>query len=174
VRAAIAADPSLPGRFLGALGDVLPFGLVLVIDQLEEIFTLAQTDEDTANRRTALAMLRRALEPAGDFKVILAVRTDYYGRLTDVLRKGLRDLRGVRDYLLTDLDREELLEAVLRPTSADKGPYAAQSPQKKYDFTYAEGVAEQIVRQAQEASRTTNDTALLLIQILCSATARGA
>ena len=168
LRDAIVADPSLPGRFLAAVSEPLPFGLVVIIDQVEEIFTLAQTEADALARLTALEMLHRAVEMVGDFKIILAIRTDYYGRLTDALRKGLHDFRGVRDYLLTDLAPAELIEAIRRPTLADPIRYSTEIPLKKYGFTWEKGVAEQIAHDALAASRTTHDSALLLVQVICS------
>src|SRR5262249_45711142 len=154
LRAAVVADPSLPGRLLAAQGEVLPFGLVVIIDQLEEIFTLVQNEADGAGLQTALEMLRRAVETAGDFKIILAVRTDYPGRLTDALRKGLRALRGVRDYLLTDLPHAELTEAIRRPTSAQPVRYSSQAPLEKYGLTYEDDLPERIAREALALSRT--------------------
>jgi hypothetical protein len=108
------------------------------------------------------------VETPGDYKIIMAIRTDYYGLLTDVLRRGLRDLRGVRDYLLTDLDPAALKEAILLPTSEVQAPRSESVPGQKYQFSYAPGVAEQVAREAVESSRTTNDSALLLMQLTCS------
>src|SRR5262249_42863824 len=73
VRAALQADPSLPGRLLAELGTHLPYGLLVVVDQCEEVFPLARTDEDRANRRTALEILRQAVLTPGDFKLVLTV-----------------------------------------------------------------------------------------------------
>jgi hypothetical protein len=168
LRAAVVADPSLPGRLLAAMGEALPFGLVAIIDQVEEIFTLAQNEADAAGRQTALEMLHRAVETAGDFKIIVAVRTDYYGRLTNALRRGLRDLRGVRDYLLTDLDLAGLTEAIRRPTSAEPVRYSSQIPFNSYGFTYEDQLPERIARDTLALSRTAHDSALLLVQVVCS------
>ena len=46
---------------------------MLVIDQGEEVFTLAQTPEDLQRGRQALEMLRRTVQASGDFKVIFEV-----------------------------------------------------------------------------------------------------
>src|SRR5262249_5963770 len=70
LRGALRTDPSLVGRLLAALSSRLPHGLVLVIDQGEEVITLARTEKDATNRRLALETLRRAVAVPGDFKII--------------------------------------------------------------------------------------------------------
>ena len=49
-------------------------------------------------------------------KLIISLRTEFYGRLIDRLRRGVAGATGARDYLLTDLDRDGLIEAICRPT----------------------------------------------------------
>ena len=91
---ALLADASLLGKLLAALASRLPHALVLVIDQAEEVFTLVRTRGDVANRDRALRMLQRLLDVQGDVKVIVSLRTEYYGRLIDRLRAGRRDMTG--------------------------------------------------------------------------------
>ena len=78
---------------------------MLVLDQAEELFTLARTPEEIAGRDQALRLLQRVADVRADVKVILSLRTEYYGRLLDHLREGRRDLTGVRDDLLRDFSR---------------------------------------------------------------------
>jgi WD40 repeat protein len=255
LRAALGNDPSLLARILRALGDHLPFGLVLIVDQCEEVFTLARTPPDVANRdralemlhrtaagtgdfkvilalrteyygrlinrlrrnlpdlasvreylltdfeepelvldqceeiftrgqstgdeplrraileklrRDTLEMLRRVVEAPGDFKLILSLRTEYYGRLLDGLRRGLRGPGVIRDYLLTDLDEERLIQVIVRPTSEDPIPHSREIPRARYRFVYAPGVAEQVARESLVLSRGRHDSVLPLVQIVCT------
>src|SRR5262249_14987944 len=117
LQSALQRDTALLAKTLAGLGDRLPFPFVLVIDQCEEIFSLARTAEDVKNRQLALEMLRQMLEVGGDFKVILSLRTEYFGRLVDPLRQGDFFADGVREYLLTDFGEKQLVEAVLRPAT---------------------------------------------------------
>src|SRR5262249_19275459 len=71
LRAALLGDAKLLGRLLGELGARLSYTPVLVIDQGEEVFTLARTAQDEENRAKALEMLRAAAEMAGGFKIVL-------------------------------------------------------------------------------------------------------
>ena len=66
-----ATDTALLGRLLSDLAGRLPHNLVLVIDQVEEVFTLARTPEDAESRAAGLEMLRRAVAVQGDFKLIV-------------------------------------------------------------------------------------------------------
>ena len=89
-------DPSLLGSIaFGAIGSHLPFTPIVVIDQGEEVFTLARSPEEHAPGRRALDILRRTAATAGGFKLIMSLRTEYYGRLIDRLRHGLHDVGGI-------------------------------------------------------------------------------
>jgi WD40 repeat protein/tetratricopeptide (TPR) repeat protein len=170
--AALGADPKLLGLVLLALRRALPFGIVVVIDQCEELFTLTRTDEDLENRRKALGMFRQLLGVVGDFKLILSLRTEYHGRLMDGLRHGTREISGVRDYLLTDFVRTQILEAIKRPT-VDKPVVTdiirtTEAPRDRYAFQYAEGIPEKIADGALKMRRRRQDSVLPLVQVICS------
>jgi WD40 repeat protein len=182
-RQAFEEDRTLLGRLLAELPNHLPFGIVLVLDQFEEVFTLAAGPEDCDRM---LDLLRHLLGTTGDFKVILSLRTEYQGRLVDALRRGSRELRGMREYLLTDFSREQILAAVTRPTSS--GPirtpllHTAEVPAEHYHFSYAAGVPEAIadgvlgLRDPRGGASATpasfvdrgRGSALPLVQVICT------
>jgi hypothetical protein len=160
LRAALCADAGLLAVLLAKLGEMLPGAPVLVIDQSEEVFTLARTldpKEALANRKAALEMLRLASEAAGNFKIIISLRTEYYGRFVAGLRSGVRQGKGVREYLLTDLDEARLSKAILRPTTL---------PQ--YRFRFDDGVAEGLARDVVRFCRNRLDSVLPLAQVICA------
>jgi WD40 repeat protein len=168
LRERLQTEPAFLGRALAALGDVLPFGPLLVIDQAEEVFTLARKPEDQEGRRRVLELLRQTAGTDGDFKVIVALRTEYYGRLADGLRRGTWDAAGVREYLLTDFSEEALVEAIRRPTLAVRVRHASQVPFEKYGFRYADGVAEEIARRVIAYTTNCQDSVLPLVQVICT------
>ena len=168
VRAVLRSDPGLLGKILSSMSARLPFAIILVIDQGEEVFTLAQTPEDLKRGHQSLDMLRRTVSTAGDFKIIFCLRTEYYGRVIDRLRRGLQDTGRIREYLLTDFDEDSLLEAIRRPTSADEIPYSAEIPFNQYGFRYADGVAEEISRRVVYYTTQRRDSVLPLMQVICS------
>jgi hypothetical protein len=168
VRSLLRADPAALGQLLTAISSRLPFTAILVIDQGEEVFTLAQTAEDQQRGRQALDMLRRTVGTSGDFKAIFALRTEYYGRVIDRLRRGLHDTGSIREYLLTDFDEQSLVEAIRRPTSAEPIPYAAEVPFEKYGFGYGQGVAEEVAKRVVRYTAQRRDSVLPLMQVICS------
>jgi WD40 repeat protein len=168
LRDALRADTSLLGQVLAALAERLPYTLVLVMDQGEEVFTLASTREDEDSRDLTMEMLRRVLDAPGRFKVIVSLRTEYYGRLLDALRRDVRNPALVSDYLLTDLQEGELAEAILRPTATARIPHTSEVPAEKYRFRYEPGVADTIAREVRDYCRGKQDSELPLVQIICT------
>ena len=133
------ADPGRLATLLQELSALLPHALVLVLDQTEELFTLAKTPEEIVARGQALRLLQRVADVRADVKVIVSMRTEYYGRLLDHLRAGRRDLTGVRDDLLRDFSKRALIEAIERPTLETPLVQGEPSPRQRYGFTYGAG-----------------------------------
>ena len=85
--------------------------LVLVVDQLEEVFTLV---EDEARRTQFLALLERAvMDPHARLRVVVTLRADFYDR--PLLYSGFAEL--LRDYVeaLVPLKPEEFERAIAGP-----------------------------------------------------------
>jgi WD40 repeat protein/tetratricopeptide (TPR) repeat protein len=157
LRAGLYDDPSLFGRLLTRLGDLLPRTPILVIDQAEEVFTLVREEEDDPKREAALGALRLAGEAEGNFKVIIALRTEYYGRFVDGLRRGVGQGETVREYLLSDFDEEYLAKAIERPAAF-----------KEYGFTFAKETARTLAARIISYCRNRLDSVLPLAQVICS------
>jgi WD40 repeat protein/class 3 adenylate cyclase len=85
--------------------------LVLVVDQLEEVFTLV---EDESRRTQFLALLERAVgDPHARLRVVVTLRADFYDR--PLLYSGFAEL--LRDYVeaLVPLKAEEFERAIAGP-----------------------------------------------------------
>jgi predicted acylesterase/phospholipase RssA len=109
-------------------GDGFPVPRAVVIDQLEEIFTVNQ--ERWTHREDFFAQLAEALDDDPLLRVILAIREDHVARLdryTDLLSDQL-DTR----FRLELLDRRAAIDAVTGPL-------------RNTDFEFAPGVPEQLV-----------------------------
>jgi WD40 repeat protein/DNA-binding SARP family transcriptional activator len=88
--------------------------LLLVVDQLEEIFTLCR---DVEQRRTFLSALAEAVTaPDGHIAVVVTLRTDFYHRLTD--HPTFADLASAQQYLVTPMDEVGLAQAIESPAHA--------------------------------------------------------
>jgi WD40 repeat protein/class 3 adenylate cyclase len=85
--------------------------LLLVIDQLEEVFTLV---EDEARRTQFLALVQRAVaDPHARLRIVVTLRADFYDR--PLLYSGFAEL--LRDYVeaLVPLRAEEFERAIAGP-----------------------------------------------------------
>lgn len=120
---------------------------LLVIDQLEEYFTLCS---DEAERERFAAALTARADGAGGAtsgpRIVLALRADYYGdalsdpRLAPVVRSG--------HFAVPALDDQEVEAAIVRPAE-----YAG--------LRWEEGVPQLLRRDVNEERRTTGDAAAL-------------
>jgi tetratricopeptide (TPR) repeat protein len=77
-------------------------------------------------------------------------------------------VNAVREYLLTDFTREQLVEAIRRPTSTERIRYSAHIPGVAYNFRYADGVAEEIAQRALDYCALKQDSVLPLVQVICA------
>ena len=168
VCAVLRADPARFGKLLKEITRRLPHALILVIDQAEEIFTLARDPKDTENGQLAIELLRKAMAESGNFKIIVSLRTEYYGRFIDGLRTGVRDVVGVREYMLTDFGAKSLVQAIRLPTSTEPIPGATEIPFEKYRFSYTDGLAERIAHEVLIHNAKSQDSVLPLVQVICS------
>jgi serine/threonine protein kinase/ABC-type glycerol-3-phosphate transport system substrate-binding protein len=127
----VAVDPPpslmdlLEGDELGierAVRRVLPDAeaeLLVVVDQLEELFTMT----DDVERTRFLAGLRAAtLEPDGRVRVIVTLRADFYDAPLSV--PGFGDVLAARTEAITPMSPEELERAIVAP--ADQAGFAVE------------------------------------------------
>ena len=168
LREALRHDVHLLADMISRMAGRLPYALVLVLDQAEEVFTLAKTAEEVAGRDHGLRMLQRLVDVQADVKLIVSLRTEYYGRLLDHLRAGRRDLTGVRDDLLRDFSRSALIEAITRPTSGTPLAAGQPAPREKYGFRYAEGIPGEIAEGVLTLRSEHQDSVLPLVQVICT------
>ena len=88
--------------------------LVLVLDQLEELFTAGDLSQD---HRTAFFRAIRALAESGQTWVIATLRSDFYHRCSEI--PALVDLKaGSGQYDVRPPDASEIAQLVRRPTFA--------------------------------------------------------
>ena len=88
--------------------------LLLVIDQFEEVFSLAR---DAAERRALFDNLVDALDPAAGhpITIVVALRADFYARFAE--HDGLRDLIAGHQEYIGAMTRDELFRAIVEPAA---------------------------------------------------------
>jgi hypothetical protein len=145
--------------------------LVLVVDQAEEIFTL-RSGEDSENRQKSFFyFIEELCVRDARIKVIVCLRTEYYGQFCDGLRidpgSKVSPHLGLEQFMLHGLrQREQIIQAVARPTLKEPvEPYGV--PFERYRFEYETGVPERIADDLlQHAGESST---LPLLQIACKA-----
>ena len=117
----LEADPERLGRCLRQLGDAHA-AVVVVVDQLEELFTLCRD----ASRRAlfADALVRAARTPADPVRVILTLRDDFLVRAEELPSLRERLTWGLQ--VLATPARADLLRIVVEP--ARRAGYAFEDP----------------------------------------------
>jgi WD40 repeat protein len=168
LRQALRCDACLLSDILAKMAARLPHALVLVLDQAEDIFTLVRDPEEVAGRDQALRLLQRVVDVQADIKVIVSLRTEYYGRLLDHLRDGRRDLAGVRDDLLRELSKHAIVQSIERPTRKTPLAEGQLSPYERYGFSFDRGVANKIAEGVLALRTENRDSVLPLVQVLCT------
>ena len=113
-------------------------------------------------------MIQRVVDLKADVKLIITLRTEYYGRLLDHLRAGRRDFSGVRDELLRDFSLPSLIAAIERPRRRQSRWRTGCAPRAKYGFRFAEGVAAKIAEDGLSLRTEHQDSVLPLIQVICT------
>jgi hypothetical protein len=161
---AAASDPEFLLESLREIARIIPQTLVLILDQAEEVLTLNPGQEDFANRLRFFAFLRKFQELEFDARIIVALRTEYYGRFIDATQVNFETTAEFRQFLLGDLSRDALIEAVCRPTLAEEVfPYGI--PRDVYGFTFEPHLAEAIVDDILRARFS--GPALPILQLVC-------
>ncbi|HEY2320257.1 MAG TPA: BTAD domain-containing putative transcriptional regulator, partial [Solirubrobacteraceae bacterium] len=88
-------------------------GLVIAVDQLEEMFTLCESDAERARFLDLLAAAAR--EPQRRALVVCALRADFYGRIG--AHQRFAELLSHSHALVGPMDREELTQAIEGPAA---------------------------------------------------------
>jgi hypothetical protein len=153
--------PNMLVNSLVLLARRLPETLVLVVDQAEEMFTLEPGRNGQRPRDAFFDFIALLGQTPLDLKLIISLRTEYYGRFVHQMHRRNLDLTSMREYLLMDLDAEGLRQAILRPT--ETGPFGA--PADRYRFTFEPELVQQLVDDLRHAAP--QGGVLPVLQIVC-------
>ena len=116
------SEPGYMGARLRARAHSKLRRIIIVIDQLEELYTLGTPADERAAFFDSLAAA--ADDAASPLRVILSMRSDFLDRLTEDRRLGTEVARGLM--LLPPMDRDGMRQALLRPLEAVS--YRFESP----------------------------------------------
>jgi len=142
-----------------------PKTLILVLDQAEEVLTLNSDDRRTRHQAQFFSFLQDFNSMNLDVKLIISLRTEYFGRFANAMRVDSHVLRSdAKEYLLEDFSEDMLVEAIERPTLRQElPPYPA--PFNTYHFSFEKELPRQIARDLIAAKLSGG--VLPVMQIVC-------
>jgi WD40 repeat protein len=145
---ALRDNQDLLGKLLDDLTRSLPFELVIVVDQGEELLTGPQHQ---ARRQKAIDTFFTPPAVPSRCKWIYALRSQNLGQLLGFLprQQAPADWRAV---YLPMLSPGVMAEALLGPTTRGEIAYSSQIPFEKYGFSFEEGLPAKIVAEANDAA----------------------
>jgi NTE family protein len=154
-------NPEMLIDMLATLEKMLPATLVLMIDQGEEVLTANPGETGDKSRRVFFDFLRQFIQSKLDLKLVVALRTEYFGRFVSLSRQDFRGA-GITEYFLAELNDDQVMEAIRLPT-IERPVGKLGSPRAFYRFTFEEGVIDRLLN---EVGRTGGK--LPALQIVCS------
>ncbi|MBM3736479.1 MAG: patatin-like phospholipase family protein [Acidobacteria bacterium] len=161
-RRACASNPAKLMDTLRKLSRSSPSAPILVVDQGEEVLTVDPTPSGDQVRKQFFEFLASYLRAQLDFKLIIALRTEFLGRFVARMRRTTRV--GITEFLLDELNESQILEAIERPTLRE--PVGGMpAPFGVYRFSYAPGLANDIAADLAGASLVGGR--LPALQIVC-------
>jgi hypothetical protein len=101
---------------LRRIAEIIPQTLVLIVDQAEEVLTLNPSEENFENRACFFRFLRGFQRLEFDARIIVTLRTEYFGRFIDATQVSYRTAAEFKQFFLGELSRSALVDAILRPT----------------------------------------------------------
>lgn len=182
--------PGVLRKSLRALSTGHPYTLTVILDQAEEVVTLGNRNHE--HQRQFFRFIKEFVVASFPIKFVIALRKDYSGEFighallggslefstadsgASVSSAGPEPRQNdpthpiakpdMKIFLLSDLNKSEVSQAILLPTS--KLPTSViGAPFDTYGFSYAEGVADDIVRDLFDATSAT--AVLPVMQIVC-------
>lgn len=149
---------------LQRIAALLPTTLILILDQAEEVLTLNAEEGRTHNYIQFFSFLQDFNASALDVKLVISIRTEYFGRFVNGMHVDPRVRSDAKEYLLEDFTEEMLIEAIERPTTKEPIlPYP--TPWETYRFSFEPGLAKEIARDLVKAKQTSG--VLPVMQIVC-------
>jgi WD40 repeat protein len=140
----------------------LPFELMIVIDQGEDLVTLVRTSQQQGRRQKAIEMLMQLSHVEPRCKVVFAIRSQALAPFVSLLPDE-RSPADWQPFHLRPLTENALIDVLTWPTSRGEVPYCGEIPFQKYGFEYEAGLAAQIAAEAMEASGPEQQGALSIV-----------
>ena len=160
----VGTSPQKMIRVLTQIASRSPKTLVLIIDQAEEVMTLWPENSEDEPKVSFFEFLFIFSSKQINVKLILSLRTEYYGKFISGIHSYTFNMSGFRDYYLQPITDQELKDAIELPTK-DEPVGSFGKPRDKYGFCYEEGLVETIARDLNSGSII--GSRLAVMQVIC-------
>ncbi len=149
----------------GRLSASIKHTMVLIVDQVEEIVTLAAAD-DKQQRLFGHFLQEMLVQERSMIKLLLVMRKEAFADIFNLVQLDESIRTDVKQYGLRDLDQRDVLEALLLPTSREPVNGALTAPWDTYQFEFEPGLPELITTQLFESAPSGG--VLPIMQIVCN------
>ena len=137
--------------------------IVLIVDQAEEVITLNTGVKGDLFRHEFFSFLSLMSKTQIELKLIVALRSEYFGEFFDEISLEEFDFKGVKVTALKDLTTNQIIQAITRPTQSE--PIENYGiPYDHYQFQFESGLPEKI---ASDLEFTPSGGRLPALQIVC-------
>ena len=128
--------------------------VIIVVDQLEEVFTVCR--DESVRARFFDVLVRAASDPDSPTKVLAAIRSDYYGRCAE--HAGFGELLGQSNLLVGPMRPDELQRAIEEPArraglDARGRPGRPHLRRRRRRARVAPALADRVARDVEPAER---------------------
>ncbi|HBG06168.1 MAG TPA: hypothetical protein DDY22_11555 [Geobacter sp.] len=147
----------------------MPKTLVLVLDQAEEILTLGSNKEGEFDQKLFFDFIVKFSKACLDIKLIVTLRTEYFGYFFNELKDYWYDHDRFSSYLLKELSAAQLIEVIEKPISTSvplKFLQGRCQPGEHYKFEFERGLTKQIVEDLKKYEAK-GGIILPVLQIVC-------
>lgn len=130
-----------------SIAKIIPQTLILVVDQAEEAITLTQSRGASNDQKPFFEFLSHFSKIDFDLKLLVAIRTEFYGKFAHEIQRHKADMTKITYFMLEDLNREQLIQAIKQPTAKDLSEDVTDGAGQPYDFykfSYEMGLPEKI------------------------------
>lgn len=164
---ACARDSDVLLKALAVICKRLPYTLVLILDQVEEVITQTDSPERASARRRFFAFIKDLAVSRVNMRFIVAIRKDHSGQFIGSIQVDSKISPAFKAFFLPDLPKEGMREAILRPTQKTSSESAAMLPSARdfYNFEFGPGVVDKMVTDLN--SLLPSGSALPVMQIVC-------
>jgi hypothetical protein len=150
-------------RALDALSRATPYQMVLIVDQVDEIFPPRR--QLGSGSKEFLDFIRLLCRYRPDVKLLIGMRSDCKPKFDEELSARSLTSSTIDSYYLSPISEAGLIDAILRPTQKDQIDFYGRTlPPPNYNFEFEKDLPQQIQKDLDQIAPSLR---LPVIQVIC-------